>query len=272
MSVIVGKDVAVNGVPNGGVVEIEDRSDSEAIYHSSGAGGAERAEGNVDYEGSYLAWGHTPLLGESTLFCNDKFALAYTLGTTGSGQGANVRCIGLDIVVPTYDPTGRSGVYHKVYFGADGEDLAAASAAAGAAAAIINSKGLACTFDGSRLTNVVSMLWRFRVNVQGEPDSSSGGIYQRPAGNIDWQFMVRRHITSWASVPAKNATGALAMEVEASGSSYLEWTASQGRVIQRKGIFDPQSRELVGVDIVIGKCTNSGVVGTINSPSEQVWP
>src|SRR3989304_5088396 len=121
--IITGKDVVVT---YGGVsvnqlsnIEIAREVTAEAIFHSAGQGGAERAEGNVDFTGAYVAWGHTPVL-----FPNNTFTLAFSLNGSGGGlTAAGVFCTGIDIIVPTYDPRQQNGIYHKVLFGAGGTDL-----------------------------------------------------------------------------------------------------------------------------------------------------
>jgi hypothetical protein len=264
-----GKDVAVNNIPTGGRLAFQRTVKANPIYHSGGQGGAERAEGNVDFVGSYWAWGHTP-----SVFCNDRFTLAFTLTGGGTESGltaANVLCTGIDIVVPVFDPSARNGVYYIVYFGAGGTDLTASAATAGATAQIFNVKGLACTVAGSAQTCIQSMKWSFRVD--GEPfiDSCGNGVYDRPTGNLDWRFECRKTIDGMEDAPALNAVGAMQMEV----TDALHWDATYGRVVGVEGVFDPQSREVLGIDITAEKCAlaATGAVGTILNPAgATVWP
>lgn len=257
----------MNGVPNGGRVEIKRFVRAEPIFHSSGEGGADRAEGNIDFMGRYLAWGHTP-----QVFVDDTFTLAFTLdGTDSTGLTANpVVCNGIDIVVPVFDPKQRNGVYYIVYFAACGVNLSAGGATTGAAAAILSVKGLACTVAGAAQTAIQGMKLSFRANAEAYVDSSTGGIFTRPSGNLDWEFTCKRTIADLALAPALNSIGAMKMYVESAKS----WDMSWGRVMGVEGDFDPQDPNVLSVDITAEKCASAaGVVGTIVNPAGvTVWP
>lgn len=269
MAQINGKNVAIDGISNGGRVEIQRVVKAGPIYHSAGLGGADRAAGNIDFVGRFSAWGHTP-----TVFPNDAFTLAFTLdggGTTSGLTAANVVCTGLDIVVPVFDPSARNGVYYVVYFGAGGTDLSASGATTGVAVPILSTKGLACTLAGTLQTNVQGMKLSFRSN--GEPYVDSGsasGVYSRPAGNIDWTLQCRKTIATMASCPVLNVVGATSMQV----ASGITWAMSYGRITGVEGVFDPQSGEVLAADITTEMCfSEAAVLGTIADPAGATkWP
>lgn len=265
-TIITGKDVAVNGVPNGGRVDIQRTVKGSPLSHSSGSGGSDRPTGNIDFVGRYMAWGHTP-----QVFPNDIFALAFTLdgSADSSGLGATVRCLGTDIIVPPFDPRQRNGVYYLVYFGAHGADLAAGGATTGAATAILSTKSLGCTIASAAQTAVQSMKLSFHVRAHKEPYLTSSGVFTRPSGDIDWRFQCRRNISSMALAPALNAIGALNMYV----TDALSWDMTYGRVVDVEGAFDRQDR-IRFIDIAAEKCEGAdGAVGTIVTPGGvTVWP
>jgi hypothetical protein len=249
-------------------VEYQHVVEASDIFHSSGKGGAELAEGSVDFDGRFLVWGHTP-----TFFPtgdNRLKALAFTLSGAGTNSGLSVSsaaCTGLDIVVPTYDETRRNGVYYVVYFGAAGVDFSAGGATPGAAGPIFNVKGLGCTFASTPQANVQKMHLAIRNLGDKYVDSSTNGVFNRPDGPINWRFNYRRGLTTMADAPALNAVGEVIMYVETAKT----WILDYGRVIKLEQLLDPQSGEVIGADIAIGMCTNAGVVGSIKDPTGPVW-
>lgn len=265
---ITGKNVAVNGVANGGAIRLVRTVDSSEIVTSAFDGGAERNEGNVDFEGLFNAWGHTP-----TVFPNDTFTLAFTLdgGTTSSGlTAASTRCTGIDIVVPVYDKSKRNGVYYSVFFGCNGTDFSTGGATPAVSVAIPNVKGLACSFGGVDQTCVKNMKLSIRaINADPNVSSCTDGVYERPEGVIDWEFTYVKEITSMSLTPAMNEVGIVVMDV----TDALNWTLSYGRVMDKQNIFDPESGAVIAEEITIRMCTDSGTVGSIVDPAGITqWP
>jgi hypothetical protein len=275
---VTGKDVCVNGVNTLGHIMLQRTSHANAIYDSSGRGGADRMAGNIDFQGYYWAWGHTP-----PVLPNDLFDLEFTLtgtDTTGS-SGAYVRCTGMDIFVPTFDPKGENAVYYALYFAAAGNDLVNTGATVTAPTVLTKYPvaGLACTLTPFTTVppedGIEAM--QFSMHQQGgAPDinSSTNGVFFRSKRNLDWEFTYRKAVNALSKVPALNSVQAIKMFV----TSTLYWAANYGIVTKHEGKFDHGNTKILAVEVTLSKCKSGTDVGSVMTPGitpgggATVWP
>lgn len=196
MAVITGKNAIIDGRQGVGFWKLDWTSTDAAVVHSTSEGAAIRLPGNVDWNGVYQSYGHTPITmpGEKFTFKGE--------GSTGKGaysvaSGAIVERV--DII---WDLLNARPIYHNCHFAANGvltlsDDVATDSGAdpANAAyAAPLPSKGMLTKWGGVTVPNVFHMMLSLVSPSAKYVDSSTAGQVQREAGNVDAFWMYRRHL------------------------------------------------------------------------------
>lgn len=120
MSVISGKDGAVNGHANVKNWRISYKAETQAYGASGMSGGTSRLAGNKDWSGSFEALGHTP-----TVVVGDSFTFTGSFdGSKGATGPAIVESITIDC-----DIEGGGIIGHTVEFSANGDLVLGAAAA-----------------------------------------------------------------------------------------------------------------------------------------------
>ena len=271
---ITGKNVCANGFNTLGHVYIDRIVKANPIYDSSGQGGADRPTGNVDFEGYIMAWGRQP---PTDIYPNKMFDMKFTLiGGTGASVGtggAFVMCTGLDVIVPTNDPKEENAVFYMLHFGAAGTDLTYGGAVIAAPTTLTKYpvQGLTMAIGGNPVDGVEHMQFSIhQQRGQAEPNSSTNGVCLRPVANLDYSFMYRIDVNAMSLLPTLNSIVApIVMRTDGTNG----WTASYGRVMQHKGIFDHANSRLLAVDVTLSKCTSGTDVGSVLMPDgTKIWP
>ena len=278
--VITGVNACVSGVPTMGFVEIERTIDSTAIADSAGKGGMDRVPGNVDFTGKIFAYGYKP---PSGTFPNKTFTLDFTQDSTDVTAvagviAADVRCIGLEIMVPAHDKTGKNAIFYIIHFGANGTDLSYGSAtSANTVPTKYPSKNMATYLDTVRQTYCQWAHLMISAEVEPKVNSDSNGVYFRPAGQIDWKYTYNREVKTMSLLPALNTIHPIRMQTGAGGTSgggtVGYWALNYGMVTGYKAKIDHASRLPISYDVELEKCSLLTDVGSITDPDgAQMWP
>ncbi len=272
--VITGVKAVVNNFSTFGSLRLRHEVRANPFFHSAGDGGADRVEGNIDFTGLIRAYGYQP-----TVFPGETFDLSFTVSgsdqvksNTGQTAATTCRCMGLDIVIEVNDQRRQNAVYYDIMFGAAGYDLSYAGESPPtdeATPAVYAVHGLTCLLDAAEEDNVTSMRLSIRNLAEGQPNSATNGVFYRPLGNIDWQFVYRRDYNAHSVLPTKNAIHGVTMQVAAAKT----WIARYGRVLNINTDIIRGSRKALEAEITIAKCNNGTISGAIIDPASVTqWP
>jgi hypothetical protein len=286
-SVITGVNAVVNNFPSAGYVEIERTIDSTAIANSAGEGGIDRVTGNIDFTGTIFAYGYKP---PSGVFPNLDFALSFTENGTNNVSCSAVKCTGLEIFVPAHDKTGKNAIFYLVHFGADGVDISIAGTG-GPTPGSLPTKycAIGCGTYLSQGTSFVRETYdqwahlMIVADIERKVNSDTGGIYFRPAGELDWNYTYNREVNSMGLLPALNSIHSIQMQTnpkinggtDTGAGSVGYWLINYGLTSHYKTKIDHESRLPISYDVTLEKCNNailpSTTVPSGNAASWSLW-
>ena len=224
---------------------------------SDAPGGIQRLAGNKDWNGIYLAYGHTPVQfpGDAFSFSGDVDA-NYGISGTGIVDKITLIC-----------PVEKGDrIEQIVEFSANGALTAGAAAAtAGATPAIYSAISRKVALDTVDVTDVRG--WKLVMSARNKPYASSttAGQVQRTAGNIDAQFEYMTYQDDASQFPTEGDMSVVRFYVTA--STYWELTWGIFEEIGEWG-GDLEGAENVGA-VVRGSYSafNSTSMGTIRNPA-----
>jgi hypothetical protein len=242
-------------------------SEAGPAHASNFKGGTGRGCGVGDWQGYFMAYGHTP-----PLFPNDTFTLVCSLDNTNSASGDAI-CTGIDIVVPNEpERDGKNYVFYRVYFGAMGADLTFGSSPPStdvSQAAMFCASGLPLKLDNVAEDEIIRS--ELRIRAAAPRYAKDTGWYSRTAGNLDWELDYRRRISSLGSLPAIGTLKVVKQYVTAA----LFWELSWGRVTEPFDVeIDRESNAIVAASVKLEMSAYYGTsYGHINNPATtQCWP
>jgi hypothetical protein len=256
MSVLYGSNASVSGVVTLSEFLLRKFSDAKPDYFSNAAGGAVRGCGNVDWDGELTAMGYLPPTG---LFPGERFNFSGALTTTGTIIAGYARTTELMIDAPVSKP--GEYVMYRAKFGGDpssaGEALTATAGNQSDAAALnyycASAAGLKVATVA--VPNVEHMRLTITADVEPYVDTTTGGLYRRGAGNLDWSFTYRAKFGAWSEVPTVDQISQIQMYVTAT----LFWDLKWGRFTEPYVVrVEPRARLPITADIT---CKMSGWYG-----------
>lgn len=231
---------------------------------SNTQGGIDRVEGNIDWEGRYRLFGHSPIA-----FPGDDVVLIGTPETTGSkAVSGNARIEKIEI---TADIANGRYLESLVHFGANGVlSYSQAAAADSSSPAPLSSKGLTVQLDG--VDQARCNYWKLAIACKKHryADSGTAGQYYRADGDIDAQLVWRINTDDSGDFPIINARHVVRCEVTASTYWELTWM----RIESVRPEIDRRTNTLAGATITAAFTGFSGTMaGTIKNPATATkWP
>lgn len=227
MSVVSGKNGAVDGSTDVRDWSISSEADLQAYVSSATKGGTARVPGNVDWNGQYNSYGHTPVRmpGETFEF---KGSIDGSVGANCPANGAIV-----DQVEIRIDIEAAAIIDHTVAFSANGILSFGATVAADASVpSPPPSKGTkiqTAVPSGSPsygdILDVRTVTITITSDNKSYVSSESAGQVKRTAGNIDFSlsYSVYADDFSNANVPAVNTVADIKVFVNATQFWHLQW-------------------------------------------------
>ena len=273
MSILTGRKMAINNVGKLYEFGLQHISDAEGTVDSSTQGGTDRACGNSDWRGYYVAYGYLPLL-----FPNDTFDFKGAIDDDSDNGTicayATARCTKIEINFPVGLPGGY--IWHRAEFGNDDEDGLQFSGATITDAHTGEREcahGLYLTLGSTAQANVEWMKLVISQNAEPTVDSSSPSVYRREKGDIDWALSWQRKFGAFSDLPTLHAV--YAIKVYCGTSSY--WGLNYGRITQSPIFQHNRQRDrrpLVGVCVAEMCAWNGTDFGSITPPGGGAakWP
>jgi len=227
MSVISGKNGVVNGSAEVRDWSITSEADLQAYVSSATKGGTSRTAGNEDWNGTYNAYGHTPVRmpGEFFAFLGSIDKL---VGVDSGASGAIV-----DQVEIRIDIEAGAIIDHSVNFSANAVlTFGAAVASDATVPAPPSSKGTKIQTAAAIGSPVFTNILDYRtctITITSDNNvyvsSESAGQVKRTAGNIDFSvsYSVYADDFSNANVPPVNTVANLRVFVNATQFWDLKW-------------------------------------------------
>ena len=208
-AVISGINAIVNNVSTMGTLKVQQHSSSKnAIYTSTGNGGAQRKCGNVDFTGFIHAFGYMPpTIDGNLVWPNSTFSFAATLaGYANDVISSTAFCTGIDVFWPVGEKIiERSYINYVIHFASAGAALAITSGTPSIADSSVPqmycAQGMTLSIDGTPEPNVEWMEVSIRSTAEPYVNSTLNGIYSRAPGNFDWTFKYHRNVNSLALLP-----------------------------------------------------------------------
>ncbi len=274
MSVISGKNGAVNGSSTVRTWSINSSADLQKFVASNTAGGAGRLDGNFDWSGSYAAYGHTPdvLPGEGFTFTG---SLDGTNGVTGTAI--------VDTCEITIDIEAGGIIEHTVNFSSNGA-LTKGSAAATDVTVADPPSAIGCKIElgtvaaspvWSEVGDIRTITISLEADNQSYVSSSTASQTLRKAGNIDASISYTFYEGDPANFPAEGTVTAIRAYV----TSVLFWEFKWMRFAEAGDIEgDIEGGGLVGASCNLNMAGVTNVAGTptagdiIKPDTNDFWP
>lgn len=246
--------------------QIRERNDQPYFAATNTAGAANSIEGNTDWKGSYLQYGHTPLV-----FPGDTFAFIGSVDGT-NGVSGNAICERLTITCH-----GERGavIGSTVEFAANGAlTWGAAAAADTSAQTALTSIARVLKMDGVDVPQL--RLWRLDFQARNRPGVHTGtvtaGQTERTPGNLFVSWVYQLYVDDPATqLPAKNSTSLMRFYVTATTYWELKW----GRV-QAIGPYGGNVEGARNVGAMVSGIMASEITGVdgqiVNPGGVTKWP
>lgn len=251
----------------------------QELVCSASKGAKIRVDGNLDWTGTYNAYGPTP-----ALFPGDKFEFegAIVDGSASDGKGVKGDAICESIAI-TIDIEAAAAISHVVAFGADGDLTLGASITVPADLSVPNpftAKGLKVEIAADPFTSWNEIheartltLTMSKANTS-YVSSGTGGQTRRMEGNLDVVLALTCYAAAadgWASFPQPNSIYAVRVYTTASLFWLIKWlkTGELGGME-----VDVETGSLVGASLNMALTAfTGGVEGIVQDPASATkWP
>lgn len=258
--------------------QISDSAEIAALVSSATKGGTTRIAGNLDWTGSYRAYGVIP-----AVYPGDSFVFHGSIDAVNGASGT-VRCSQVEIV---WDIEAALPISHTVSFEGNGElTLGAESAADATIADHLPSKGtkaelmsLIDTPAATEITDIRTITFTLTRQNPAYVSSSTAGFTQREEGNLDFTVAISVYEDKFQDLPALNSISGLRLYAD----DTLFWALDYVIVQEHTDLeVDAEGATLIGATINFGMVghTDAGTtpvptVGSIKTPESSpvtVWP
>lgn len=274
MSVIAGVGGAVNGQSTVRAWTITSLADIQAIVASGSKQGTVLVAGNVDWNGNFTAYGHTP-----AVMPNEGFTFTGSIDGTNGATGTAI----VDSVEIVIDIETGAVIAYTVNFSGNGILVL------GSAAATDSTKPCPLTSIGTKaqlgtmasspvfteITDVRTITITITADNQGYVSSGTAGGMKRVAGNISATVSITVYEGDPANLPAANSEGVLRLFV----TSTLFWEFKYIRFADISDVgVDVEGATIAGATIngtwsAFGEISSTCTEGSIKKPDlSTYWP